>query len=109
TVSFKNAHRIFYKEDNSTSKFEKPARNVSAKTAGTDKDLPPVPPSPIPYFKLNTIINAEYTRQLALAFVSGATESVDKGIDAKNMDEDLPSDISFWIENGNYVIEGVPF
>ncbi|MEO6176353.1 MAG: T9SS type A sorting domain-containing protein [Flavobacterium circumlabens] len=104
TVTFRNAHRIFYKEDNSVSQFEKPAKNTSA-----IKNGPPVPPSPIPYFKLNTIINKEFTRQLALALVSGATDGVDRGIDAKNRDEDLPNDVAFWIENGNYVIEGVAF
>ncbi|TPG45319.1 T9SS type A sorting domain-containing protein [Flavobacterium pectinovorum] len=111
TVTFRNSHRIFYKEDNSLSQFEKPAKNLSAKTNGTlnNQDYPPPPPPLVPFFKLNVIINNEFTRQLALAFVSEATDGVDRGIDAKNMDGNLPSDISFWIENGNYVIQGVNF
>jgi len=107
-VTFRNSHRIFYAEGNSLSQFEKPAKKPTAKTTN-DNYLPPPPPPSIPYFKLNTIINNEFTRQLALVFVSEATDGVDRGIDAKNMDEDLPNDISFWIENGNYVIQGLKF
>ncbi|MNL28977.1 hypothetical protein D3C87_1506470 [compost metagenome] len=44
-----------------------------------------------------------------MAFVPTATDAVDRGIDARNMDESLPNDVSFWIENGNYVIQGVTF
>ena len=107
-VTFRNSHRIFYAEGNSLSQFEKPAKKPTSKTTN-DNYLPPPPPPSIPYFKLNTIINNEFTRQLALVFVSEATDGVDRGIDAKNMDEDLPNDISFWIENGNYVIQGLSF
>jgi len=105
-VTFKNSHRLFYLEGGSLSQFEKPAkkskdnRNTEKLSAAT---------STVSYFKINTIINNEFTRQLALAFVSEATDGVDRGIDAKNRDEDLPNDVSFWIENGNYVIEGVKY
>ncbi|WP_264536645.1 T9SS type A sorting domain-containing protein [Flavobacterium sp. N1736] len=105
-VTFKNSHRVFYKENSGLSQFEKPARNLSAKS-NDNEDGPPVPPSALIYLKLNTIINKEFTRQLALAFVADATDGIDRGVDAKNMDDDLPNDVSFWIENGNYVIQGV--
>ncbi|MHC0443294.1 T9SS type A sorting domain-containing protein [Flavobacterium sp. 3-210] len=110
-VTFKNSHRLFYKEDSSLSQFEKPARNLSAKSDNTidNEDGPPVPPSPVIYLKLNTIINNEFTRQLVLTFVPQSTDGIDRGIDAKNMDEDLPNDVSFYIDNGNYVIQGVNF
>ena len=112
-VTFRNSHRIFYIEDNTVSQFEKPAKTQTAKTIndsnGNDYDGPPPPPPLMPYFKLNTIINNEFTRQLALVFASEATDGVDRGVDAKNMDGDLPHDISFWIENGDYVIQGLNF
>lgn len=107
-VTFRNSHRIFYAEDNNLSQFEKPAKKPTAKTTN-DNYLPPPPPPSISHFKLNTIINNEFTRQLALVFVSEATDGVDRGIDAKNMDGDLPNDISFWIEKGDYVIQGLCF
>jgi len=110
-VTFKNSHRVFYKEGSGLSQFEKPARNLSGKpnNRNDNEDGPPVPPSPLIYLKLNTIINNEFTRQLALTFLPQATDGIDRGIDAKNMDEDLPNDVSFPIENGNYVIQGVNF
>ncbi|MDW8852999.1 T9SS type A sorting domain-containing protein [Flavobacterium sp. MMLR14_040] len=110
-VTFRNSHRIFYVEGNSLSQFEKQVKTLSAKTNTNNGDNTYIPPPPplTPYFKLNAIINNEFTRQLALVFVSEATDGVDRGVDAKNMDEDLPNDISFWIENGNYVIQGLNF
>jgi hypothetical protein len=109
-VTFKNAHRVFYKEGGTLSQFEKPARNLNPKLNYTTKneDGAVINP-PLVYIKLNTIINNEFTRQLAIAFIATATDGIDKGIDAKNMDDDLPNDVSFWIENGNYVIQGVNF
>jgi hypothetical protein len=110
-VTFRNSHRIFYVEDNNLSQFEKQVKKQTAKTNNdnsADNIIPPPPPS-IPYFKLNAIINNEFTRQLALVFVSEATDGVDRGVDAKNMDGDLPNDISFWIENEDYVIQGLNF
>lgn len=76
---------------------------------GTNCDGPPPPPPLTPYFKLNTIINNEFTRQLKLVFTSEATDGVDNGIDVKNMDTDFPQDISFWIENEDYIIQGLNF
>lgn len=111
-VTFKNEHRLFYKEGNPLSQFEKPAKKLNAQSgAAADKNIESPEPSitPVPYFKLNVIIGNEFTRQLALAFVSSATDGVDRGIDARNMDESLPSDVSLLIENGNYVIEGVNY
>lgn len=102
TVMYKNAHRVFYKEGSGFSQFQKPAKNENSKVS--DEII-----LPISHFKLNTIINNQFTRQLALAFLPEATDGVDKGIDAKNMDDSFPSDASFWIENGNYIIQGVSF
>jgi hypothetical protein len=101
TVTFKNTYRVFYKEGSGFSQFEKPAKNATSKES--EEILP------VSHFKLNTIINNQFTRQLALAFLPEATDGVDKGIDAKNMDDSLPGDASFWIENGNYIIQGVNF
>ncbi|MDR6763637.1 hypothetical protein J2Y38_003861 [Flavobacterium sp. 2755] len=76
---------------------------------GDNYDGPPPPPPLIPYFKLNTIINDEFTRELKLVFAYEATDGVDSNFDVKNMDGDYPQDISFWIEDGDYVIQGLSF
>ncbi len=102
TATFKNSHRVFYKEGTGLSKFEKPSKQT--KSDDIKEEI-----TPVSHFKLNTIINGQFTRQLALAFLPEATDGVDFGIDAANMDENLPNDIGFWIENKNYVIQGINF
>lgn len=110
TAKFKNSHRIFMQEAPGSSQFERPAskdkntkkEDVSAKN--TEEVV-----EQVSHFKLNTIINNQFTRQLALAFVPEATDGIDYGMDALNMDDDLPSDVTFWLEDGSYVIQGVNF
>ncbi len=105
TVTFKNSHRVYYKEGSGFSQFGKPA-----KTTTTQKSESAVAEEvlEIPHIKINTIINNQFTRQLALAFLPEATDGVDRGIDAANMDS-LPNDIAFWLEQSNYVIQGINF
>ena len=100
TVTLKNAHRAYYKEDNPLSRFERHTPKNSKKNDAT---------TAVSHFKLNVIINNEFTRQLALAFLPEATDGVDRGIDALNMNQSLPNDIYFSLENNDYVIQGVNF
>ena len=106
TATFKNSHRVFVKESAGSSQFEKntPQEETAKKNQVTEEVV-----EEISHFKLNTIINNQFTRQLALAFVPEATDGIDIGIDALNMDEDLPNDVAFWLENGNYIIQGINF
>ncbi len=99
TVTFKNEHRVFNKEDSGLSQF---AKSSEAKIPATDEEV-----MEISHFRINTSINDQFTRQIALAFLPEATDGVDPGIDALNIDN-LPADVSFYIENRNYVIQGVP-
>jgi len=98
TVTFKNEHRVFNKEDSGLSQF---AKSSEAKTPATGEEV-----VEISHFRINTSINDQFTRQIALAFLPEATDGVDPGIDALNIDN-LPADVSFYIENRNYVIQGV--
>lgn len=100
-VTFKNSHRVFYQEGAGLSQF---AKNPQAKDVQTQQEN-----TEISHFKINTIINNAFTRQLALAFMPEATDGVDPGIDALNMDEPLPADVSFWLDNERYVIQGLNF
>ncbi|KQB42781.1 T9SS type A sorting domain-containing protein [Flavobacterium aquidurense] len=110
TATFKNSHRIFMKEGSGSSQFErqtpkeKTVQKEDSAEAATEEVV-----EEVPHFKLNTIINNEFTRQLALAFVPQATDGIDIGIDALNMDDSVPNDVTFWLENGSYVIQGVNF
>lgn len=103
TAIFKNSHRVFYKEGQSLTKFEKHVREE--KTAKANEETT----GEVPHLKLNTIINNQFTRQLALAFLPEATDGIDFGIDAVNLDTALPNDVGFWLEDQNFVIQGVNF
>lgn len=106
TAIFKNNQRVFIKESTGSSQFEKKA--PQEKMANNEKVTEKIVEK-VSHFKLNTIINNQFTRQLALAFVPEATDGIDIGIDALNMDDSLPNDVTFWLENGSYVIQGINF
>jgi len=101
-VTFKNAHRTFYREGGALSQFGRSAGSLASDEADQ-------PDGEIPHFKINTIINGQFTRQLALAFLPEATDAVDYGIDAINTNQDLPADVAFLLDNANYVIQGIQF
>jgi hypothetical protein len=108
-ATFKNSHRIFMKEGTGSSQFEKKALQEKNAQKEDPEAAGEEVVEEVSHFKLNTIINNQFTRQLALAFVPEATDGIDIGIDALNMDDALPNDVSFWLENGSYVIQGVNF
>lgn len=103
TAIFKNSHRMHYREGAGLSKFEKQKAQI------TEEKKNPSPVIEISYFKLNTIINNQFTRQLALAFLPEATDDVDIGIDALDMNGNLPNDVTFLLNNDSYVIQGIAF
>ncbi|WP_432221053.1 T9SS type A sorting domain-containing protein [Flavobacterium sp. TMP13] len=108
TVTFKNSHRIYIKEGSGlgNSQFHKPAvkEDKTKKTAIAEDTV-----NEMSYFRVNTIINNQFTRQIALAFLPTATDEVDFGIDALNMDSELPNDVTFWLADDSFVIQGVNF
>ncbi|QOG04958.1 T9SS type A sorting domain-containing protein [Flavobacterium sp. MDT1-60] len=106
TATFKNEHRVYTKESVGVSQFEKPTK-PTAKTDNSNDKSEEI--NVVQYFRLNTIIDNQFTRQLALAFLPEASDGIDFGIDALNMDTSPPNDVAFRIENGNYVIQGVNF
>lgn len=102
TAVFRNSHRVFIKETTGGSQFEKSA--VIKESKSQQESV-----LPISHIKLNTIINNQFTRQLALAFTPEATDGVDEGIDAVNISLDLPNDLGFYLEGSSYLIEGINF
>ena len=108
-VVFKNAHRLFIKEGPGLSQFQKQGKQTANTQVENEGSENKEAVNGISYLRLNTIIDNRFTRQLALAFLPEATDGVDVGIDAKNMDASLPNDVAFSIENNNYVIQGVNF
>jgi hypothetical protein len=103
TITLKNSHRDFKKEGN-FSQFE---RNSNSQHSNS---VSPIGVEIIPQIRLNTIVNNQYTKQMALAFIPESTDGVDRGIDAISPAADnLPNDVYFFLDNNKYVIQGVNF
>jgi hypothetical protein len=104
SVSLKNTHRSYYKEADVYSQFERRFNNEeqlkSENNAGDQ----------LPEIRLNTMMNNQFTKQLALVFLPTATDGVDRGIDALSpADHTLPYDVYFALDNDKYVIQGTNF
>jgi hypothetical protein len=102
TVSLRNSHREYYTESGAFSQFERVSN--SNVTTNSNQGI-----NSVSHLRLNTILNNQYTRQIALAFLPDATDAVDPGIDALSPNNDLPNDAYFYLENDNYVIQGINF
>lgn len=109
-VNLKNSHRSYYKESGPLSQFERPdkpkPKNLGQTTNSTESETIITEAQ----FKLNIILNNEFTRQIALVFLPEATDGVDIGIDALSIaSDDLPNDAYFFLDNNKYVIQGTSF
>lgn len=117
TVQMKNTYRVFVKEGVATnSQFERNGSGVDENArwneiqnvAGTDytqysnKELPQI--------KIHTVLNNQYSREVALAFNSQATDGFDLGMDAKAPEYTLPNDAYFPLDaTSQFVISTLPF
>jgi hypothetical protein len=117
TAQMKNTYRVFVKEGvANNSQFERNGSEVSGSdrwdgiqnVAGTDytqysnKELPQI--------KIHTVLNNQYSREVALAFNDQATDGFDLGMDAKAPEYTLPNDAYFPLDATNqFVISTLPF
>ncbi|NNT72000.1 T9SS type A sorting domain-containing protein [Flavobacterium sp. IMCC34852] len=102
-VTLKNTHRAFYKESDLYSEFERNANNQTQSTQNPAANQ-------VAQIRLNTIMNNQFTRQIALVLLPTATDGIDRGIDAKSPVEDaIPNDVYFFLDNDKYVIQGLSF
>lgn len=116
TVTLKNSHRSYYKESGPLSQFERPDKPKITKNgnetanSGVTNSTESETTITEAQFKLNIILNNEFTRQIALVFLPEATDGVDIGIDALSIAPDeLPNDAYFFLDNNKYVIQGTSF
>lgn len=101
-LTIKNAHREYYKETGTYTHFERNAMQQNS--------IPTEGVNTVSHLMLNTIINNDIVRQIALAFVTDATDGIDTGIDAKSpTDGSLPNDSYFFLANDKYVIQGINY
>lgn len=115
SAEMKNSYRVFVKEGVlNNSQFERNSGNTGnnwpaiQNVAGVDytryskKELPQI--------KIHTVLNDQYSREVALAFKKNATDGFDLGMDAKAPEYTLPNDAYFPLDASNqYVISTLPF
>lgn len=105
SVTLKNEYREYYKESGADSQFERTTSSHNSGNTTHNSDV-----APISLIRLNTSMNNQFTRQVALVFLPTATDGVDRGIDAKSpVEETIPNDVYFFLDNDKYVIQGVAF
>lgn len=102
TVTLRNSHRAYYKESNPLSHFE---RNSNAQIPNIAQDSV----TETPHIRINAILDNQFTKQIALAFLPEATDGIDPGIDAMSFISDVPNDTYFFLDNTEYTIQGIPF
>jgi hypothetical protein len=103
SVTLNNSHREYYKEAGALSQFERLANVVSDQDDDIDN-------GEVSQIRINASFNNQFTKQLALAFVTQATDGIDRGIDGESpTDEELPNDVYFTIDGRKFVIEGIDF
>jgi hypothetical protein len=104
SVSLMNSHRVFYRESEPLSQFERNANSQYNSTSEYNGG------EAVPHIRFNVTYNDLFTAQMALILVPQATDGIDGGIDALSPnDSALPNDAYFFLENDRYIIQGVDF
>lgn len=119
-VTFKNEHRVYYRESGVDSEFFK-TNNTAANLDETAIDNPEaqsnivydangiqILPAQIQRFRLNVDFNDTYTRQLVQTFTAEATTGFDYGLELKNASDEV-AEVYFKNENEVSKILGQAF
>ena len=119
TVQMKNSYRVFVKEGQANnSQFERTSSSNKPKTSEaylsdiksvSGFDYKTVSIAPTPQIRFNTLLNNQGVRQMVLAFIPGATDGVDRAMDALSSSDEMPADVYFVINNDEYLINAVNF
>lgn len=116
SAQMKNSYRVFVKEGAvNNSQFEKNGNGANANrwpeiqnVAGTDYTQ--YSNQELPQIKIHTVLNNQYSREVALAFNNTATDGFDLGMDAKAPEYTLPNDAYFPVDaSSQFVISTLPF
>ncbi|SDZ96678.1 Por secretion system C-terminal sorting domain-containing protein [Flavobacterium gillisiae] len=118
-VEMKNSYRVFVKEgaanysqfekNTSQSKTNKTSAQLASIASVSGYDYSKVSVDPTPQIRLNTLLNSQGVRQLALAFIPEATDGVDHAMDALSTSDDSPADVYFVMNDNEYVINALSF
>ncbi len=119
-VLIKNEHRVFFKEGDPGSIFQRPNGGNSQFSTNTNNALDPDATQTVieaadkrtPLVRIWSVFDNAVTRDLVIAFYDQATDGYDRGLDGKSA-QDLKTDAYFLIGNDDnrlpYVINGVKF
>jgi len=107
TITYNNNQRAFHKEDDSSNSNVIFKISNSNKTAWRNSNNDTINEDKHKKIRLGFNSHNDYHRQLLLGFIDGkATNKIDFGYDAQNMDS-FPNDMSFIIEDNEFIIQGV--
>lgn len=120
TVTMTNNFRVYQKEG--AANYSQFNRAAAAHRLNSEENefLPEIPnvagldystvsTKPIPQIQLNTLLNNQAIRQVALAFHPAATDGADFAMDAKSPDSTNEVDMYFVVDNAPYVIDVIDF
>lgn len=107
-VYLKNSHRIFYKETQPLSRFE---RTTGHSASFVPQSLPATEAVPPSHLVLNVRMNNnQHIQQLAFVAEPSATDDIDRGIDAESPNDfGLPYEAAFLVADKRLVITGTAF
>ncbi len=117
-ATMRNRYRAFVKEAGGTnSQFERNAQSFESRIENWEEipnvanvDYTQFSKSPVPQFKIHTIMNNQYTRETAIAFNNNASDGYDYALDAISPETNLPKDTYFPLNGDNqFVITTLPF
>ncbi|KDN54304.1 LamG-like jellyroll fold domain-containing protein [Flavobacterium seoulense] len=107
TITYNNNQRAFHKEDDSGNSNVIFKISNSNKTAWRNSNNDTITEEKHKKIRLGFNSHNDYHRQLLLGFIDGkATNKIDYGYDAQNMDN-FPNDMFFQIEDNQFIIQGV--
>lgn len=107
TITYNNNQRAFHKEDDGSNSNVMFKITTSTKTLWKNSDNDVVVEEKYKKIRLGFTSADDYHRQILLGFIDGkATDAIDYGYDAYNMDN-FPNDMFFLIGEDQFLIQGV--
>nr|WP_294934433.1 T9SS sorting signal type C domain-containing protein [uncultured Flavobacterium sp.] len=113
TAQMKNSYRVFVKEgvaNNSTFERDGEDERWDAIQNVAGVDYTQYSKKELPQIKIHTVLNNQFSREVALAFNRSATDGFDLGMDAKSPEYNLPNDAYLPVDGTNaFAISTLPF
>ncbi|AZQ43770.1 T9SS type A sorting domain-containing protein [Nonlabens ponticola] len=102
-ATFKNSHRVFVRENPTSSLFK--SAPGSSSVQALDSNGTPMRSR----IKINAFINGQYNRSITLAFGDDSTIGWDRGLEGSNAANRVATDMFMPLANNEFVIQTVPF